>query len=108
MTSQTTIVGATQKERRPMNGRRGLYRVWIVFSVVWSIFGAYSFAWDHFVYQHAIVIHPGIIVAALPWIFAPWIWTAAVVGFRWVRQGFTQTRSSSAGDAANPVQESRP
>lgn len=74
-----------------MNWRRGLFRVWIAFCVVWTI-GLLAF-WVVWINQFPQYFPDNstftdILVQFSPALLFPWVITGIVLGVRWIRRGF--------------------
>jgi hypothetical protein len=75
-----------------MNYRRGLFRVWIILSVIWSVvffivalYIRYRIGGDWWRYQWWISSHWTDWLAV---ILAPWVLTGAALLLRWTVRGF--------------------
>ena len=70
-----------------MNWRRGLVRIWVCLSVIWSLI----FGWMAF-YSHMVSPPEAFARADLPFelpvILLPWLLSAAVLGILWIIHGF--------------------
>lgn len=70
-----------------MNWRRGIWRIWIVASAVWSIAVFQDPVWFGHWWEHGDP-HPRDWLSLLLVVLFPWILTAVVLTGRWVVMGF--------------------
>ena len=78
-----------QRAKPLMNYRRGLFRTWVVLSAIWSAVILIVALYEHHrigepQYRWLLSFWTDWLVA----IFAPWVLTAAALGFRWTIKGF--------------------
>jgi len=70
-----------------MNWRRGLLRVWIALSAIWSAYVVIGDLWGHV--TDPIWYPPPSDLLLVPTIaVAPWLLTGAIISIRWIIRGF--------------------
>jgi hypothetical protein len=101
-----------------MNWERGIFRVWIAFSLLWIAFTVYRFASGCFYFSDSSIFKPvcdtggfqkGIPIAGYPEVFSVWDWArwgiSAVtiplllfiggLSLKWIAKGFREKRHSN-------------
>lgn len=90
-----------------MNWRRGLLRLWLVLSTLWSALVVVADVWERIAnprwHPPASDLLVVVVLAA-----APWLLTSAVLAIRWVARGFSSSELGAARTGKTAVQNLAP